>query len=294
MKHFGILARRWVGVIAVVMTVSGCSGLDLLDVLTASDGYKLEPDVAYGALPRQRLDIYRPVDGVDPARPTVVFLYGGGWTDGERGKYRFVGQSLAKAGYVTVVADYRLYPQASFPSFLEDSAAAVAWVDKNVPGASGRIVVAGHSAGAYNAAMLACDKRYLDAAGPGRKTLAGFIGMAGPYDFVPTDTTAQILASPDDRSIMPIKTVDGGEPPTLLLVAEGDDTVHTGNSDRLAARMKELGDSVEIRRYTGLDHGRLVAALGTALSYLAPVRADAIGFLGTRSNPSAHAEAAVK
>ncbi|MEI9983771.1 MAG: alpha/beta hydrolase [Aliidongia sp.] len=227
--------------------LGSCSGLSLLDTLTADGGYVVERDVAYGALPRQRLDIYRPLTPADPNRPVLVFFYGGSWSSGARGQYRFIGQSFASAGYVTIVADYRLYPEGRFPAFVEDGAAAVAWVAREVPGAAGHIVVAGHSAGAYIAAMLACDRHYLDAAGPGRQALAGFIGVAGPYDFTPTGEIARIL----DPPVMPIARADGHEPPALLLVDEGDETVSPGNTDRLAARLTVLGDRVEIRPVPG-------------------------------------------
>jgi acetyl esterase/lipase len=264
-------------VIAVLMLLGSCSPLQLLDAITADGGYKLEADIAYGTLPRQRLDVYRPLTPAVPGRPVLVFFYGGSWSTGDRGDYRFIGQSFASAGYVTVVADYRLAPAVKYPAFVEDGAAAVAWVARNIPGASGHIVVAGHSAGAYNAAMLACDHRWLDAAGVGRQVLAGFVGAAGPYDFTPTGEFVQIL----DPVVMPITGADGHEPPSLLLVAEGDDTVSPGNSDRLAARLQALGDRVEIRRYQGPSHGKLVAALGTALPDVAPARADVLAFLAT-------------
>ena len=267
-------------VIALFMLLGGCSALQLLDALTADGGYKRQADIAYGALPRQKLDVYWPLTPAVPDRPVLVFFYGGSWNSGERGDYRFIGQSFASAGYVTVVADYRHYPEARFPGFIEDGAAAVALVARHIPGSAGHIVVIGHSSGAYIAAMLACDRRYLDAAGPGRQVLAGFIGVAGPYDFEMQGPIAELLASPDGRPNMPITSVDGHEPPALLVVADDDTLVPTGNTDRFAARLKMLGDRVQIRRFEGTSHGRLVASLGTALPDFAPTeRADVLAFL---------------
>ena len=277
------MARR--GVLFLIVAIaalftSGCSGLSLLDAVTADGGYTVEPDLAYGALPRQDVDIYRPLVPVDPNRPVLVFFYGGSWTWGDRASYRFIGQSFASAGYVTVVADYRHYPEARFPGFIEDGAAAVALVARHIPGSAGHIVVIGHSSGAYIAAMLACDRRYLDAAGPGRQVLAGFIGVAGPYDFEMQGPIAELLASPDGRPNMPITSIDGHEPPALLVVADDDTLVPTGNTDRFAARLKMRGDRVQIRRFEGTSHGRLVASLGTALPEFAPTeRADVLAFL---------------
>jgi acetyl esterase/lipase len=274
---------HFLGIALVALLTSGCSGLSLLDAVTADSGYTVEPDIAYGVLPRQYVDIYRPLTPVDPDRPVLVFFYGGSWTWGDRAGYRFIGQSFASAGYVTVVADYRHYPEAHFPGFVEDGAEAVALVARQIPNSAGHIIVIGHSSGAYIAAMLACDRRYLDAAGPGRQVLAGFIGVAGPYDFELTGPIAVLLASPDGRPNMPITSIDGHEPASLLVVAEDDTLVPTGNTDRFAARLKALGDRVQIRRYEGTSHGRLVASLGTALPDFAPTeRGDVLAFLQAR------------
>jgi acetyl esterase/lipase len=112
-------------------------------------GYTVEPNLAYGTLPRQFVDIYRPLGPVASNRPVLVFFYGESWTSGDRGSCRFIGQSFASAGYVTVVADYRHYPEARFPGFVEDGAAAVALVARHLLSAAGHIVVIGPSSGAY-------------------------------------------------------------------------------------------------------------------------------------------------
>src|SRR5208337_4269082 len=76
--------------------------------------------VAYGPLARQKLDIYRPAPEID-RRAIVIFYYGGGWRRGERAIYRFVGAALAAQGFTAVIPDYRLFPQAVFPAFMEDA-----------------------------------------------------------------------------------------------------------------------------------------------------------------------------
>ena len=78
--------------------------------------------------------------------PVLVFFYGGSWQSGSKEDYAFVGQALAAQGFVTVLPDYRLYPEAPFPGFLEDGAAAIAWVRDNIAAYGGdprRIVLAG-------------------------------------------------------------------------------------------------------------------------------------------------------
>ncbi len=277
------VARTTLMMAGGLLLLAGCSPLALLDGLTPRDGYEAERGIAYGREPRQKLDIYRPETGVDPAKPVLVFFYGGAWKTGDRQSYRFIGQSFAKAGYVTVVSDYRLYPGVSFPAFVEDGAAAVAWVAEHIPHADGRIVVMGHSAGAYIAAMLACDGRYLVEAGTSRRSLAGFVGLAGPYSFTPDGENALILANPDGRPNMPTATVDGGEPPTLLIVAKNDDVVWTSNTDKLAAKLTAAQVPVTVKAYDDIDHARLVATLGTTLSGWAPARSDVLSFLKNRT-----------
>ena len=118
----------------------------------------------------------------------VVFYYGGSWNRGERAQYRFVGEALASRGILTLVADYRLYPEVRYPDFLRDSAAALSYGLDHAADWGGnpdKVYVMGHSAGAYNAAMMALDPRWLAAHGRSPQQLAGWIGLAGPYDFLP-------------------------------------------------------------------------------------------------------------
>lgn len=166
-------------VLAVLLPVllGACSAADLLNATVPKDGYTVSHGVAFGDDPRHRLDVYVPDDLTGPA-PVVVFFYGGSWRNGDREDYLFVGQALASRGFVAVVPDYRLYPEVTFPGFLDDSASAVRWVRDSIAGYRGdpdRIFLMGHSAGAYNAAMLAVDPRYLEAAGVDRAVIGGVI-----------------------------------------------------------------------------------------------------------------------
>ena len=96
---------------------------------------------------------------------------------------------------LTLVADYRLYPEVRYPDFLSDSALALRHGLEHAAELGGnpkRVFVMGHSAGGYNAAMLALDARWLRAVGHAPGELAGFIGLAGAYDFLPmTNLAAQ-------------------------------------------------------------------------------------------------------
>ena len=236
--------------------------------------------IAFGSHERQRLDIYRPRIARDGA-PVIVFFYGGSWNSGTRTGYDFVGRALAAQGFITVIPDYRLVPGVVYPAFLEDGAAAVRWVRENIAEHDGdpdRIVLMGHSAGAYNAAMLALDPRWL---GQDRSAIRGMVGLAGPYDFLPLDTPATRAAFGQEENLaetQPVTHASASAPPLLLLTGEDDRTVRPRNSESLARALTEAGGKAEVVRYDGVDHIAIVAALSRPLRRRAPVLEDAVRF----------------
>ncbi|RYX90116.1 MAG: alpha/beta hydrolase [Comamonadaceae bacterium] len=284
------MARR-TGIFATIAAlgaaIAGCSGTGALNALVASGSYNGKSDVAYGANPRQKLDVYQPLDQVAGGAPVVVFFYGGNWDAGKREEYRFVGEALASGGAITIIPDYRLYPEVTYPEFLRDNAAAMAWAfdhARELGGDPARVYVMGHSAGAYNAAMLALDPRWL---GPRREQLAGFIGLAGPYDFLPIENpdTQRAFNWPDTpRSSQPVEYVSAKAPRTLLIAANTDSLVNpVRNTVGLGNKLKAAGVDTTVIRYDNVNHVTLVASLGTPLRFLAPVRRDVLSFL--RLNP---------
>jgi acetyl esterase/lipase len=282
-------ARRRALALGAAALLAGCSPIRLINELAPADTYRRTPDLAYGPHPRQRLDLYSPVNGPRPA-PVVVFFYGGSWRTGSRADYLFVGEALASRGCIVAVADYRLHPEVRFPDFIDDSAAAVAWVRAHAVahgGDAGRLFVMGHSAGAYNAAMVALNGRYLERAGAVPGGIAGLVGLAGPYDFLPLDSRLlrNIFGWPDTPpETQPIRFVGPAAPPTLLLTAQRDTIVSPGNSARLAARLREAGRPVREVTYPQLDHRTLVGALAMPLRDLAPVLDEVASFV---SDPAA-------
>src|SRR6476660_1454179 len=219
------------GLLAAAIALAACSPLKTLNALTPDSAYIKTAAVPYGADPRQKLDVYVPVDR-SASVPVVVFFYGGTWNSGERAGYEFVAEALASRGMMVVVPDYRLYPQVRYPDFLHDSAQAVAWAAKEAARYGGdpkRLFVMGHSAGAYNAAMVALDERFLRQAGTTPAILRGWIGLAGPYDFLP-------IQNPDVKPVFfhpntppesqPINHVTPTAPPALLIASVEDDLVN--------------------------------------------------------------------
>ena len=283
------------GVLGLLLALGACTPLATLNALAATDSHTRVTDVAYGALPRQRLDLYRPA-AVAPLGgwPVVVFFYGGSWNSGDRAQYGFVGAALASRGMLALVADYRLYPEVRFPSFLADSAQALAWGLSHAAEQGGnprRVFVMGHSAGGYNAAMLALDARWLAATGHAPRELAGFIGLAGAYDFLPmTNRDAQpVFFHPDyPPDTQPIAFASAAAPRSFLAAGRTDARVDPErNTAALAARLAGAGVPVSLHRYERVNHVTLIGAFGLPLRWLAPVLDDVAGFV--RDTPQATA-----
>jgi acetyl esterase/lipase len=231
------------------------------------------------------LDVYVPPARVQPA-PVGVFFYGGSWQSGTKATYRFLGSALSRSGLLTLVPDYRVFPEARFPDFLHDAAQAVRWVRDNAEAYGGdprRIVLLGHSAGAYIAAMLAFDRRWLAEVGlDASRHLRGLIGLAGPYDFLPLrDPTLRDIFGPPEKldATQPINFVDGKGPPAFLSTGRSDRLVDPHNTERLAARIRAAGGQVTTRQYRWVGHRGIVGAFAPPLRPFAPVLADSIRFV---------------
>jgi acetyl esterase/lipase len=257
-------------VLAVALAVAVCSqgcGTFALNLLSPGNGYVLTKDVLFDEATGLELDVYKPA-GVVHA-PVVVFFFPGRWSKGDKSDYLFVAKGLCSRGIVAVLPNYRLYPQVRFPAFVEDSARAVEWTHHNIAAYGGdpeRVFVMGHSSGAYLAAMLALDGRYLREVGGDRSWIAGMIGLAGPYDFLPAkDEDLRDMFGPPERfaSTQPIHYADGSNPPLLLLHGQNDDAVSFENTTRLAAAVERAGGPVRTVLYPKLNHGLIVASLAS-------------------------------
>jgi acetyl esterase/lipase len=218
--------------------------------------------------------------------PVVVFFYGGSWNSGSRSDYSFVGEALASRGIVAVLADYRLYPQVRYPLFLEDGAKAVAWTHEHIRQFSGdpkRLYLMGHSSGAYNVAMLALEPQLLGAVGMSPRDLSGWIGLAGPYDFLPIKNpeVRPVFFWPDSPpQSQPINHVSRGAPPALLMASRDDDLVNpTRNTGGLASKLRAAGVPVQDLYYSRTSHATLVATMSRPMRRLAPVLDEVTSFV---------------
>jgi acetyl esterase/lipase len=268
------------------LAAAGCApSLGTFDALAPRDrgGRRIVRDAAYGAHARQRLDIYAPRQQAGPA-PVLVFFHGGSWRSGDKADYEFLGAAFAARGFLTVLPNYRLVPEVRFPDFVEDCARAVRWTVDHATehGGNGRrIVFAGHSAGAYNAIMLALDAHYLQEAGVEPTHIRGAAGLAGPYDFLPFDVEATRDAfgqAPEPAITQPVHFARADAPPLLLLWGEDDATVGQRSVQGLERAMRSAGGGVATKIYRGVGHVEILLALSRPFRGVAPVLDDVTAF----------------
>jgi acetyl esterase/lipase len=273
---------------AKMLIAGGAKSLDTGDrLLGGSGGVLVVEGARYGGGARQQLDIWAPAGTAsDAGLPVVIFFYGGGWHSGARGDYGFAARALAGEGFIAVIPDYRLVPQGRWPDFLEDGAAAVAWVRANAARHGGdpdRIALAGHSAGGYIAAMLALDGKWLRAAGSDPSVIRGVATLAAPLDFLPLEKggsadKAMGHVRPAD-STQPIHFARGDAPPLWLATGDDDTVVRPRNSRNLHAAVMAAGGQAAVRRYPGMGHEGIVMALAHPFRARSSVMADMADFL---------------
>lgn len=275
------------GIVTAPMPARAESPLALLSSLVSEGGIARQSDIAYGPSPRHRLDVYRAAGRAGPQapHPVVIFFYGGSWKSGDRSVYQFVGSALAARGITTVIPDYRLYPEVKFPSFVEDAALAYRWAADNLATACTPLVIAGHSAGAHIAALLALDPRYRTAAAPGRPPPSAWIGLAGPYAFDPTTwaSTRDIFSGASTDRTRPVTFVGPQSPPALVMHGRDDSVVRMFNQHDLATAYRAAGVPIETRELDGMAHMGIVLALSRPFRWRAPVLDDMVRFVEQQS-----------
>lgn len=256
------------------------------------DDLTITRDIVYGGGDRHRLDIYE-LSATDSSmkgslKPVVVFIYGGSWASGSKADVAWVGASLARRGYMVIIPDYRIYPYARWPVFLLDNASAVRWARdhaRSYGGDPASLVLMGHSAGAFEVASLAVDRRWLTSVGmePQRDLLA-VIGISGPYNLLPRSCRMKwIFGSPRQWSdARPINHADGKSPPILLLTGGRDDTASPQDSDQLATKIRANGGSASVIHYPSLDHMGILDAFTPLRGKYSPVLSDVHQFITTR------------
>ncbi|WP_299746615.1 alpha/beta hydrolase [Devosia sp.] len=275
---------RAVVVMLVLLLASGpalaLSIMDPFNLPGAMDGgtAKVGDGIAYADGPRFKLDVYAP-EARGAAAPVVFFIYGGGWNRGERGDYQFVGRALAARGFIAVIADYRLVPEVKYPEFLDDNAKALKWVQDNIANYGGdpeRLFLAGHSAGAYNAVMLALDPSFLKDYGV-TMPIRAVAALSGPFDFYPFEygeVRDAFGSASNPEGTQPVNLVTADAPPMYLATGTSDPIVRMQNTEHLARALQARGTWVTTKFYEGFGHMEVVMAMGALWRWRAPVLDD--------------------
>lgn len=242
---------------------NGPAVLSMVDrVAGGTAGAERKVTVRTGGHPQQKLTVWGSVDrkAGDRPLPVLIFVHGGSWRSGDPVDYDFIGRAFVAEGFLVVLAGYRLGEDGVYPAMLEDTALAIAWVCEEAGGYGGdptRIVIAGHSAGAYNAIMVALEEQWLGRRGLSADTIAGVVGLSGPYDFLPLDsesTKASFGHAEHLPATQPAYHIRADAPPTLLIHGERDTLVKSRNTHTLAERLKKAGATVDAVFYPEMNH----------------------------------------
>ncbi len=252
---------------------NGPKVLDNVDRLTGGlRDVVLVHNQSLGTANAQKLAVYQPDLGLKNTQsdlPVFLFVHGGGWRSGDPADYGFVARGVAPEGFVVVLAGYRLGAEGVFPAMLEDTAKAIAWTKGNIARFGGdpdSIIIAGHSAGAYNVAMVGLDPQWLGNEGMSPSDLAGVVGLSGPYDFYPFDTESSKLAfggAADPEGTQPVNFAREDAPPMLLIQGEKDTVVKPRNTNALAAALAAVGAKAEKAMFPEMDHNGPILALAS-------------------------------
>lgn len=290
----GITAALTIGgIVFATQQAQALSALAVVNGITANGGVGVSKDILYGDEPLQDLDIYYPKplaqamkaeSAINQSYPMVVFVHGGSWESGSKEEYAFVGQSLAQAGYVTAVINYRKAPSHVYPDYVKDAAQAIAWSHNNAKSFYAdpeRLAVIGHSAGAFNAVAAIANEDFLAPYGIKPTDIGAVIGIAGPYsyDFRKFDSATAFGPNATPDQVMPDRQIKGQQPPYLLLTAEKDKVVYDTNSIKMTEALKAAGVTVENGVIKGASHATSIGAMAPPLRWVNDVRAQVLTYL---------------
>lgn len=295
----GVTAALAVGGIALAtQQAQALSALAIVNGITSNGGVGVSKDILYGDEPLQDLDIYYPKPLAQAMKkntpikqeyPMVVFVHGGSWESGNKDEYAFVGRSLAQAGYVTAVINYRKAPEHVYPDYVEDTAQAIAWSYKNAArfyADPERLAVIGHSAGAFNTVAAIGNEDFLKPYGVKPTDIRAVIGIAGPYsyDFRKFSSATAFAADATPDEVMPDRQIKGAQPPYLLLTAEKDTVVYATNTLKMTQALKAAGATVQTSEIAGASHASSIGAMAPPLRWVNDVRAQVLDYLDKTLN----------
>lgn len=210
---------------------------------------------------RCKLDVYYPEN--ESERPVVVWFHGGGLTGGEK----FIPAELMNSGYVVVAPNYRLMPKVEISACIDDAAAAVAWVFKNIEKYGGdvsKIFVSGHSAGGYLTSMIGFDRKWLAKYGIEADSIAALIPYSGQavthYAHRQLNGISELQPTIDEYS--PLFHIRKDAPPYIIITGDAEQELYGRYEENLYLwRMLKLvgHPDVQIYKLDGYNHGDMAA-----------------------------------
>lgn len=259
---------RTVALVSVVSIMAGAAAA------AEKPTVRVVRDVAYlsDGSPKHTLDVYVP-DGRSGC-PVIVSFYGGGLTAGDKNEQTFIGERFASAGIVTAVVNYRLTPEVTHPAHVRDAAASIAWMKRHAGdyGADpNQLFVIGHSAGAYLAALVATDERYLAAEHLSLSDIRGVVPVSA-FFWVERPDVAPVRDSRiwgADQAMWPDASpsghLHGHVPPMLILYADGDEKWRRVQNVDAAQALQAAGNSrVQIAQVAGRTHNSIWSRIDDA------------------------------
>jgi acetyl esterase/lipase len=251
----------------------------------AKDEVEVVKDVAYhegkdADRVRHRLDLYLPRG--KKGFPVLVWVHGGGWKNGKKEVFAFLGRTLAGHGIGVVAVNYRLFPQVHFPANLQDVARAFAWTHRNIArygGRADRLFVGGHSAGGHLASLLATDETHLNAVKLRLADIRGVVSISGLYAIPRGRFPLFEDSEAGAQKASPIRQVKGKHPPFLLIYADNDFPKFGQMAEDFARVLREKKCEVTCLKVKGRTHGSVASKIAEAGD---PVRAAIREFVGKR------------
>jgi acetyl esterase/lipase len=210
-----------------------------------------------------KLDLYLPPGGKNFA--TLVWFHGGGLKGGSKDNKSTTAivSALASDGLAVVAVNYRLNPKATYPAYVEDSAAAVAWVRAHIAehgGDPAKVFISGHSAGGWLALMLAMDARWLKPYGLTPDSFAGYVPLSGQtmthYTVREERGIGKETITADEAA--PVFYCRKNTPPMLVLAGDHDMAARSEENEYLVAVLKGAGNTrVTFRQIPDRTHGSI-------------------------------------
>lgn len=241
------------------------------------------------AHPRRVLDVYVP-DGAENF-PLLLFVSGGGWTQGSKDWVANVGIAFAQQGIGVATVDHRLVPEVTYTGQVEDLALALVWLRENISEVRGdpaRIVIGGHSAGAQLISMLATNPQYLDALGYDLSIISGVIPISGTYQFTESILGSGVVPNEDgaDVTASPITYVSPETPPFLLLYAGDESPLAADQAELMRDTLGAVAVPAQVAEISDRDHFSITQAIGTTDDRATQIMLDWMTAIFAPTNPA--------